>query len=185
MINRLEAALRGLSLTFKGMAEKKQCLHFCNIHERHTIKADGYARPSTAQAGMMLAERIKPLNSKGIIAGNPYVLCWMQSAQRAECNHALEYAVRQANLMGKPLLAYSGVTQGFPEGNARHCRFMLEGLKGTGAAPKQLNIRLLVRHISPEKGAPELSGFRRCHRDGEGIPEGPAGMEGRWPKGPP
>jgi deoxyribodipyrimidine photo-lyase len=110
-----------------------------------------------AEAQMIQAERIKPLNNRGIIAGNPYVLYWMQSAQRAECNHALEYAIRQANLLKKPLLVYFGVTEDFPEGNARHYRFMLEGLKETASVLKQRNIRLLVRRISPEKGALALS----------------------------
>ena len=45
---------------------------------------------------MIAKERIKALNSAGV-ADRPFVVYWMQSAQRAECNHALQYAVRQAN----------------------------------------------------------------------------------------
>ena len=38
-------------------------------------------------------ERIRPLNEKDVVREGDYVLYWMQEAQRAEYNHALEYAV--------------------------------------------------------------------------------------------
>ena len=74
---------------------------------------------------MISEERIRPLNLQPILADRPYVLYWMQSAQRAACNHALEYALMQAKLLRKPLLVYFGVTENFPEANERHYRFML------------------------------------------------------------
>ena len=46
---------------------------------------------------MILEERIKQLNAKNTAMERPYVVYWMQSSQRAEYNHALEYAIRQAN----------------------------------------------------------------------------------------
>ena len=52
----------------------------------------------------------------------------MQQAQRVRCNHALEYAVEQANRLGLPLLVGFGLTDGYPEANLRHYAFMLEGL---------------------------------------------------------
>ena len=51
-------------------------------------------------------ERVRRLNGEGVRGGG-YVLCWMQQAQRAEYNHALEYAVQHANKLGQPLLAAS------------------------------------------------------------------------------
>jgi deoxyribodipyrimidine photo-lyase len=39
-----------------------------------------------------LRARLKPLNQKGVCAGR-FILYWMQQSQRAEFNHALEYAV--------------------------------------------------------------------------------------------
>jgi hypothetical protein len=44
-------------------------------------------------------ERIQDLN-EGAVRDGDYVLYWMQSSQRAEQNHALEYAVQRANEMG-------------------------------------------------------------------------------------
>ena len=67
---------------------------------------------------MIPNERIKRLNSMDIV-DRPYVLYWMQSAQRAECNHALEYAVRQANALRKPLMVVAIITEDFPEANEK------------------------------------------------------------------
>ncbi len=108
---------------------------------------------------MIMEERIKQLNEKNAILERPYVVYWMQSSQRAEYNHALEYAIRQANRLGKPLIVFFGITDGFPEANERHYAFMLEGLKETKAALEQRGIQLLIRKISPEQGALELSGL--------------------------
>ena len=107
---------------------------------------------------MISEERIRSLNMQPILADRPYVLYWMQSAQRAACNHALEYALRQANLLRKPLLVYFGVTENFPEANERHYRFMLEGLRETQADLAGRGIRLLTLRASPEAGALALSG---------------------------
>ena len=107
---------------------------------------------------MISQERIRSLNHQPILADRPYVLYWMQSAQRAACNHALGYALRQANLLRKPLLVYFGVTENFPEANERHYRFVLEGLRETRADLARRGIRLLVLRASPEAGALALSG---------------------------
>jgi deoxyribodipyrimidine photo-lyase len=47
--------------------------------------------------------RVRHLNDEGV-RDDDYVLYWMQQAQRAEHNHALEYAVQNANELGQPLL---------------------------------------------------------------------------------
>jgi deoxyribodipyrimidine photo-lyase len=41
---------------------------------------------------MVQKERTKTLNKRGVEKG-AYVLYWMQGFQRAEYNHALEYAI--------------------------------------------------------------------------------------------
>ena len=35
-----------------------------------------------------------------------YVLCWMQRSQRADYNHALEYAVTLANQLNQPVVRW-------------------------------------------------------------------------------
>ena len=47
--------------------------------------------------------RIQILNNADICKGD-YVLYWMQQSQRAAQNHALEYAVQQANKLDRRLL---------------------------------------------------------------------------------
>ncbi len=54
-------------------------------------------------------ERVQHLNEAGVRDGG-YVLYWMQSSQRADYNHALEYAVGQANDLGQRLLVVFGLT---------------------------------------------------------------------------
>jgi deoxyribodipyrimidine photo-lyase len=54
-------------------------------------------------------ERVRDLN-EGAVRDGDYVLYWMQSSQRAEQNHALEYAVQRANEMGQRLLVVFGLT---------------------------------------------------------------------------
>ena len=105
---------------------------------------------------MILDERIKRLNNK-VITDNPYVVYWMQSSQRTEYNHALEYSIIQANSLKKPLIVYFGLTDGFPEANERHYYFMLEGLKEVKEKLAKRNIKMIIRRLSPEIGALEIS----------------------------
>ncbi|MFA5027932.1 MAG: deoxyribodipyrimidine photo-lyase [Candidatus Methylomirabilota bacterium] len=95
------------------------------------------------------ATRIRPLNDRGPARGS-YVLYWMQQSQRAEMNHALEYAVRRANALGQPLLAAFGLMDGYPEASLRHYRFMLEGLAETEQTLRRRGIRLAVRRGDPD-----------------------------------
>jgi deoxyribodipyrimidine photo-lyase len=98
---------------------------------------------------MIQQERIRALNRETVRAGN-YVLYWMQAAQRAEYNHALEYAIEQANQLGKPVVALFGLTDKYPEANLRHYTFMLEGLRQTKNALGSRGIQLVIRNESPE-----------------------------------
>jgi deoxyribodipyrimidine photo-lyase len=101
-------------------------------------------------------ERVRPLNND-IERRRDFVLYWMQAAQRAEDNHALEYAIDLANDRGKPLVAFFGLTGSFPEANARHYAFLLEGLAETARSLEKRGVRLVVRKISPEAGAVDLA----------------------------
>jgi deoxyribodipyrimidine photo-lyase len=81
----------------------------------------------------------------------------MQASQRAADNHALEYAVRQANALGLPLVVGFGLTADFPEANLRSYVFMLEGLRETQAELRRRKIALVVRRGSPPEVALELA----------------------------
>ena len=98
------------------------------------------------------AERVRPLNGRRA-TGRPFVVYWMQAAQRAAANHALEYAVRAANELGRPLVVLFVLTDAYPEANARHYAFMLEGLRETGEALRRRGIPFVVRRGDPGREA--------------------------------
>jgi len=99
-------------------------------------------------------ERVQHLNGEEVRDGG-YVLYWMQSSQRAEHNHTLEYGVQRANDLGQRLLVVFGLTDDYPEANLRHYAFMLEGLQDVEEAPKKRGIKLAVRRGSPDDVAIE------------------------------
>ena len=82
---------------------------------------------------------------------------WMQASQRVRFNHALEYAIREANTLKKPVVACFGITDRFPEANARHYAFMLEGLREVQEALTKRGIHLVVRCKSPDLVAVTLA----------------------------
>ena len=101
-------------------------------------------------------ERIKALNRKEIRKGG-YVLYWMQASQRVEYNHALEFAISKANELRKPLIAFFGITDQFPDANERHYTFMLEGLKEVKHSLEKRGIQMIILHKSPEIGVLQLA----------------------------
>src|SRR5215210_6262378 len=103
-------------------------------------------------------ERVQNLNEAGVREGD-YVLYWIQSSQRAEQNHALEYAVQQANELGQRLLVVFGLTDDYPEANLRHYAFMLEGLKDAQEGLKKRGIKMVVREGSPDQVALEAGKY--------------------------
>ena len=105
---------------------------------------------------MIQPERIQVLNREPV-RSRKYVLYWMQAAQRAKYNHALEYAIERANELAKPVVACFGITDDYPEANLRHYYFMLQGLAGVQKALEDKGIQLVVRHQSPDLTAIELS----------------------------
>ncbi len=105
---------------------------------------------------MIQAERIKKLNSNMVQDGR-FVLYWMQSSQRTEYNHALEYSIETANDLDSPLLVYFGLTPDYPEANERSYTFMLEGLVETEKKLQDRGISLLVRSEPPSQGVRDLS----------------------------
>ncbi len=105
---------------------------------------------------MIQKERIRALNERRVRKGK-YILYWMQASQRAEYNHALEFAILKANELRQPLIVFFGITDQFPEANERHYTFMLEGLKEVKDSLKKRGIQMVIRHESPEVGALRLA----------------------------
>ena len=100
--------------------------------------------------------RIRLLNDRPVKQGR-YVLYWMQQSQRAEFNHALEYAVEMANHYDLPPVVGFGLMKAYPDANLRHMTFLLEGLHDTRRRLAQRNIALVVRGGRPDTVALNLS----------------------------
>jgi deoxyribodipyrimidine photo-lyase len=103
------------------------------------------------------AERVAALNDRTEPTPADYVLYWMQQSQRAELNHALEYAVRRANELAQPLLVAFGLTDDYPEANLRHYTFLVQGLADVAAALERRHIPFVVRRGAPDEVALELA----------------------------
>ena len=83
-------------------------------------------------------------NSRGVDPDGRSVVYWMQRAQRAIDNPALESAVRLANELSKPLAVFFGLVKRFPGANERHYAFMLDGLNETAGAIERLGARFVL-----------------------------------------
>jgi deoxyribodipyrimidine photo-lyase len=103
-------------------------------------------------------ERVHLRNDAPARAGGRYVLYWMQQSQRAEDNHAFEYAAQRANERGLPLVVGFGLTAAYPAANRRHYRFLLEGLAETAAAVAARGAGFVLRTGDPAEVALGLAG---------------------------
>lgn len=104
---------------------------------------------------MIQPQRIRELNRKPVRDGR-YILYWMQAAQRADWNHALDYAIQTANQRRKPLLAVFVLTD-YPQANLRHYQFMMEGLAQTQQDLAKRGILLNIIQGKPETIIPRLA----------------------------
>jgi deoxyribodipyrimidine photo-lyase len=77
------------------------------------------------------------------------VLYWMQRAQRATDNPALDLAIELGNRLRTPVVALFVVTPRVRGAEAAHYRFMLDGLAELPAALASRGVGCLVRHGHP------------------------------------
>src|SRR5688500_8009224 len=105
---------------------------------------------------MIDLERVQPLNDE-TLRGGAYVLYWMQASQRTSFNHALEHAIGRANELRLPVVVGFGLMDDYPEANARHYAFMLQGLHDVAAACRRRGLAFVILKGSPEATAVELA----------------------------
>jgi deoxyribodipyrimidine photo-lyase len=101
-------------------------------------------------------ERIKALNDKAARNGD-YVLYWMQQSQRASRNPALELAIQEANQRRLPVVVCFGLMADYPEANARHYTFMVQGLRDVDTQLRERGIAFVVKLGRPDTVALSLS----------------------------
>ncbi|MDH3664694.1 MAG: deoxyribodipyrimidine photo-lyase [Alphaproteobacteria bacterium] len=101
--------------------------------------------------------RLAELNDKDPKKDGNYVLYWMQHSQRAAFNPALEYAIREGERLNKGVVVGFGLTTDYPDANARHFAFMLQGLEEVEASLQVRGIKFVMRAGSPNKVALDLA----------------------------
>jgi deoxyribodipyrimidine photo-lyase len=102
-------------------------LHALTDDPRVTIRSDGSPAP----------------NGKCIVY-------WMQRAQRGIDNHAVDLAIKAANLLSLPLVVYFAGISNFPHANLRHYVFLNQGLVDIEADLASRNITFILRNAPRE-----------------------------------
>ncbi len=87
------------------------------------------------------SERVELLNDKPENNDGKYVLYWMQMFKRATNNHALTFAVEQANERKLPLVVYEGLKFYYPWASDRFHTYILEGVEEKRRAFEKLGIK--------------------------------------------
>ena len=75
------------------------------------------------------------------------VVYWMQRAQRALDNPALEVAVQAANALGKPGVVFFAPVPFYPHANLRHCHFLNQGIPAIADGLKKRGIGFVLRRF--------------------------------------
>ena len=76
-----------------------------------------------------ISERVQLLNDKSANNDGKYVLYWMQMFKRTTHNHALNFAIEQANKRRLPLVVYEGLKFYYPWASDRFHTYILEGVE--------------------------------------------------------
>ena len=84
------------------------------------------------------------------------VVYWMQRAQSAVANPALNIAIEAGNLLGKPVVVFFQLLPRTPHANLRHYGFMRQGLEELGSALRKRKVGFVLARY------PEQSLLRFC-----------------------
>src|SRR5580698_7293947 len=107
------------------------------------------------------------------------VVYWMQRAQRGVDNHAVDVAVRVANLLSLPLVVYFAAISNFPHANLRHYVFLNQGLPDIEADLAARNISFVMRRAPHESHEKLFADVRAAFLIGD---ENPMREPERWRK---
>lgn len=99
-------------------------------------------------------ERVQLLNDKSANPDGKYILYWMQMFKRAEFNHALGFAIREANERKLPLVVYEGLKYYYPWASDRIHTFILEGVEEKRRAFEKLGIKYIF-HLQKDENSPK------------------------------
>jgi deoxyribodipyrimidine photo-lyase len=108
------------------------------------------------------------------------VVYWMQRAQRGVDNHAVDLAVKIANLLELPVVVYFAGISNFPHANLRHYVFLNQGLVDVKEDLARRNIEFVLRNAPHESHEQLLKDVRAAMVIGD---ENPMREPDRWRKG--
>jgi deoxyribodipyrimidine photo-lyase len=116
------------------------------------------------------------------------VVYWMQRAQRAFDNPALDTAINLANVLGKPVAVFFGLNPFVGSANLRHYHFLAEGLADIEDGLRQRGVAFVLRRfpdhrlpafvdevrpaivIGDENPLKQMEGWRRTIADALRVP---------------
>lgn len=101
-----------------------------------------------------ISERTRLLNEKAANNEGKYILYWMQMFKRTTHNHALNFAIREANLRKIPLVVYEGLKYYYPWANDRIHTFILEGVEEKRKAFAEKGI-LYLFYLQQDENSPK------------------------------
>lgn len=101
-----------------------------------------------------ISERVRLLNDRAANPKAEYVLYWMQMFKRATYNHALDYAIEQANELGLPLVVYEGLKFYYPWANDRLHTFILEGVEEKRLTFERMGAHYIF-YLQKDKNSPK------------------------------
>src|ERR1700733_347837 len=107
------------------------------------------------------------------------VVYWMQRAQRGVDNHAVDLAVKIANMLGLPLVVYFAGISNFPHANLRPYAFLNQGLPDIEADLATRNISFVMRRAPDESHERFLAEVHAAFLVGD---ENPMREPERWRK---
>ena len=88
-----------------------------------------------------ISERVQLLNDKSANNDGEYILYWIQMFKRTTHNHALKFAIEQANERRLPLVVYEGLKFYYPWASDRFHTYILEGVEEKRREFKKLGIK--------------------------------------------
>lgn len=101
-----------------------------------------------------ISERVQLLNDKSANNDGKYILYWMQMFKRTTHNHALNFAIREANERKLPLVVYEGLKFYYPWASDRIHTFILEGVEEKRKAFEKLGIKYIF-YLQKDKKSPK------------------------------
>jgi deoxyribodipyrimidine photo-lyase len=105
------------------------------------------------------------------------VIYWMQRAQRAVDNPALDIAVRLGNELRLPVVTFFGLNPFIERANGRHYRFLVEGLSDIAAGLRRRRVGFVLRRYPDHRLLPLVDQVRPAIVVGD---ENPLRQTERW-----